>query len=248
MRKHRRWIAVLFLAIVAGAFLAFPRVSRALGYADKVSDPSVARKLAIRPTIEKPQVPGTTRTVDTLYSTFEVPSGVFTQMASHRTWVTLGNGQDAEILLTDIGNSSENGPTGIFNFHEQALHTYALSPWEVLVMSDSDFMTHMALVLGKAATPCADRDVSFFETSTAEGIIRYGSTKSFPDLINLAIWDSTHSIFQEITITASDAELRKQTAMSIAASYRFKLDDAPDESAMLQFVEKAVERFEGDGD
>ena len=245
MWKYKRWIALLFLAIVAGAFLAFPRLLRAFAYAEQVSKPSIAKKLAIRPTIEKPRVPDATRTIDTLYSTFEVPAREFNKMASHQTWLILSGADDTEILLTGIGNSSEHGPTGMLNFHEQALHTYPLSPWEVFVMSDSDFTAHMELALGKAATPCADRDVSFFETSTAKGIIRYGSTMSFPDIINLAIWDSTQSIFQEITITASDAELRKQTAHSVAATYRFTVDNAPDDKALFQFVEKAVEQFQG---
>ena len=225
-------------AIVVG-----PDARRALLYRIQVSNPVAAAKLAIEPQIVEPIAPVNTDKIDTFYSTFSVPSGIYTRLESHETWLALTGRQDAEILLTEIGYPSELSADGNFTFYRDAISVRPATAWQVFYMSEKEFATHEKLIAGKVATPYADRDVSLFETPNTRGIIRYGSAEHFPSVTNIAIWDKTNPICQEITITVADPELRGQTATCIAATYSFKLDVAPDRDKLLPLLERAVASF-----
>ena len=220
--------------LAMGAFSIAPRARRALAYRNHISSPVAAAKLAIRPQIIKPIAPAITDTIDTPYSTFNVPSGIYTQLESHETWLVFTGSQDAEILLTEIGYPTELSADGNFAFYNDALYACPATGWQVFFMSEKEFTSHIKLIAGKVATPYADRDVSLFETPNTKGIIRYGSAQHFPNVTNIAVWDKVNPIFQEITVTVTDDELREHTAACIAASYRFKLDVAPDRDTQLQ--------------
>ena len=164
-----------------------PRARRTLAYLNQVSSPAAAAKLAIRPKMVKLSAPADTDTIDTFYSTFSVPSGVFTKLDSHETWLVLTGRHDAEILLTEIGYPTELSADGNFTFYNEALSTCPASGWQVFSMSDDQFTLHVKRITVKVATPYADRDVSLFQTPNAKGIIRYGSVEHFPSVINIAI-------------------------------------------------------------
>lgn len=226
-----------------GAIVVGPGARRALLYRIQLSNPVTAAKLSIEPQIVKPIAPVNTDKIDTFYSTFSVPSGIYTRLESHETWLVLTGRQDAEILLNEIGYPSELSADGNFTFYSDAISVRPATSWQVFSMSETEFATHVKLILGKAATPYADRDVSLFETPSTKGIIRYGSAEHFPSVTNIAIWDKTNPICQEITITVADPELRDQMAKCIAATYSFKLDVAPDRDKILPLVERAVAAF-----
>lgn len=225
------------------AMAVVPRARRTLAYLNRVSSPAAAAKLAIRPKVVKPVAPANTDAIDTMYSTFSVPSGVFTTLDSHETWLVLTDRHDAEILLTEIGYPTELSADGNFTFYNEALSACPASAWQVFSMSDKQFASHVKCIAGKVATPYTDRDVSVFQTSSVKGIIRYGSAEHSPSVINIAIWDLEKPLFQEITVTVADTELREQTATCIAATYCFKLDVTPDRDKLLLLLEQAVASF-----
>ena len=243
MSRKRWWLTIALVTLVMGAFSAAPRARRALAYRNQISSPVAAAKLAIRPQIVKPIAPGNTDTIDTFYSTFSVPSGIYTQLESHETWLVLTGRQDAKILLTEIGYPSDLSADGNFTFYNDALYAFPATGWQVFSMSEKEFTSHVRRIAGKVATPYADRHVSLFETPNTKGIIHYGSAEHFPNVTNIAVWDKVNSIFQEITVTVADPELREQTATCIAATYCFKLDVTPDRDKLLLLIEQAVASF-----
>jgi len=241
--SRKRWLLTITLVTLAMAAMSVgPRARRTLAYPNQVSSPAAAAKLAIRPKMVEPIAPASTDTIDTLYSTFSVPSGVFTTLDSHETWLVLAGGHEAEILLTEIGYPTELSADGNFTFYNEALSACPASGWAVFSMSDKQFASHVKCIAGKVATPYAG-DVSVFQTPNVKGIIRYGSAERFPGVINIAIWVLEKSLFQEITVTVPDTELLEQTATCIAATYCFKLDVTPDRDKLLLLLKQAVASF-----
>lgn len=242
--SRKRWLLTITLVTLAMAAMSVgPRARRTLAYLNQVSSPAAAAKLAIRPKMVKPTAPASTDTIDTLYSTFSVPSGVFTTLDSNGTWLVLAGRHEFEILLTEIGYPTELSADGNFTFYNEALSACPATGWAVFSMSDKQFASHVKCIAGKLATPYADRDVSVFKTPNVKGIIRYGSAERFPGVINIAIWDLDKPLFQEITVTVPDTELLEQTATCIAATYCFKLDVTPDRDKLLLLLKQAVASF-----
>lgn len=164
-------------------------------------------------------------------------------MQAHHTWLQLRGPSDAEVLLTEVGFPDELSADGNFTFYMDALNVQPATKWQVFTMSESEFESHLLLILGKAATPYADTKVGYFETSYAKGLIRYGSQTDFPDVINIAVWDNSSDLSQEITITMADPTLRQQVADSIAATYRFKVRELPSRDNLAALARKAAATF-----
>ncbi|MEP3479100.1 MAG: hypothetical protein ABJZ55_07635 [Fuerstiella sp.] len=110
-------------------------------------------------------------------------------------------------------------------------------------MSEAEYKKHIRLVFGKIATPISANRISFFETKTTKGILRYGSGKYCSNAINLLIWDRKRKLFHDINVTVQDAELRYRVANGIAASYQFSIDVVPEHERMLDLAERAAELF-----
>ena len=240
----KKWLLLSILVLVCVlAAVIVPRLQRVAVYQRKITEPTVALKLAIKLWISHPILPFDSVSVDTLYSTFQVPANVFTSMEPHETWLLLHGPSSTEVILSEVGYLTELSPDCNFTFYQNAINAEPSTQWEAFAMSDTDFTTHLSLIIGKAATPYADSEVLYFETLTVKGFIRHGSESHYSDTVNIAIWDKKYPLSQEVTIKISDPVLRQQVTDSIAASYRFKLDEAPSPDALKSIAKQAAELF-----
>ena len=84
---RKKWLlASVAVTLCAGVIVVLPRAQRAFAYQKQVSQPPAATKLAISPKVIRPKAAQAAQTINTLYSTFEVPADLFTKMKSHQTW------------------------------------------------------------------------------------------------------------------------------------------------------------------
>lgn len=223
--------------------ITVPRLYRTITYQQKISDKSISRALALKLRSAAPEETVDAKSVDTHYSTFKLPADVFLHMQAHETWLVLTGEPAAEVLLTEVGYPTELSADGNFTFYADAINAQPATAWEVFTMSGPEFEAHMGLIIGKAATPYADTEVGYFETPHVKGFIRYGSEQFHPDIINIAVWDNTSHLFQEITITIADPQLRRQVADTIAASYRFTVQELPSREKLVSLAQKAAATF-----
>ncbi|MBA4032776.1 MAG: hypothetical protein C0478_18060 [Planctomyces sp.] len=242
--SRSKWLLTVSLLVAAiTLFSLYPRFGRVIAYRDLVTGSPASSRLAIRPLSIEPHLATKTETIDTNYSQFAVPAAVFTQLDSLKTWLKLHDAGDRRVLLTEPHYDTQFSADGNYTFFLQSLHEQPLSSWQVFMMSEADYSSHWKRITAKLATTYADRDVSFFQTSHTKGIIRYGSTADYPDVINLIIWDNVHPISQELIVTIPYPQLREMTAQSIAASYCFTLHVVPPRETLLQLAREASESF-----
>jgi len=239
--KKKWFLAAACLGIFT--IIAVPRLHRTITYQQKISAPAISRTLALKLRSESPQEAVRVKSVDTHYSTFKLPADVFSHMQAHETWLVLTGQSAAEVLLTEVGYPTELSADGNFTFYADAIAAQPATAWEVFTMSDPEFKSHLRLIVGKAATPYADAQVDYFETPHVKGFIRHGSAQFHPDIINIAVWDNTNHLFQEITITISDPQIRREVANTIAASYRFTVQELPSRDVLVSLAQEAVATF-----
>lgn len=245
-RKHKWIVTSIAASLFLTTILALPRFYRAFAYQEKISAPAIAKKLRLQLGSVSPHATEDSQLVDAHYSTFRLPANTFTHMQAHYTWLKLEGPSDAEVLLTEVGFPTELSADGNFTFYMDALNVQPATKWQVFTMTDREFESHLVLILGKAATPYADTRVGYFETSDTKGFIRCGSQTHYPDVINIAVWDNSSDLFQEITITMADPTLRQQVADSIAATYRFKVKELPSRDSLTSLARKAAATFNGE--
>ncbi|GAB5442968.1 MAG: hypothetical protein Fues2KO_33170 [Fuerstiella sp.] len=164
-------------------------------------------------------------------------------MEAYETWLVLTGQSAAEVFLSEVGYPTELSADGNFTFHADAISAQPATAWEVFSMSDSEFEAHLALIIGKAATPYADNEVEYFKTPHVKGFIRHGSAQFHPDIVHIAVWSNTSDLYQEITITIADAQLRRDVANTIAASYRFTVQELPSRDVLVSLAQKAAVNF-----
>lgn len=241
--SRRRWLLVgAVTVVVAVAVLFVPRVHRTIAYRRIVSSPSASRRLSVQPTTMAAHFEKPAEIINTGYSTFSVPSGVFTHMDSHGTWLNLQGG-DFSVLFTEVNFASEFSVDGNYSFFHRAMQESPVTAAQAFSMNDSEFIQHVALIMAKLSNSYADRGITFFETTRTKGIIRLGSEPYFAHGVHLIVWDQLHPLSQEITITVSEPDLRNDTAQAIASTFEFTVDVLPDHDKLCQMSTHAAEAF-----
>ncbi len=239
-----RWLIVLSLSFVLVTIvLVYPRIERLTSYRRLILNPHATSRLAIQPNSMYPQPVPDTQLIDTFYSQFQVPAGFFTSLDARKTWLKLQNANGDSVLLTQLHYETHFSADGNYTFHRQSLNEQARTSWQVLLMPEDEYAEHWALIAAKIAIPYADQDVSTFHTSTTKGIIRFGSTTTYPHVVSMVVWDISRPISQEIIITIADPELRHSTVETIASSYRFTIDAIPPVDIQQQLASEASRSF-----
>ncbi len=211
-------------------------------YRSFVSNSRASTRLSVQPTTDSVQFEKPTETINTGYSTFSVPSGVFSHMDSRDTSLTLRGGDHFEVILPEVHFERDFSTDGNYSFFHQAMQEYPVTVARVFAMNNAEFTRHITLIMAKYSSS-GEGGIAFFETNQTKGIIRLGSGPHSAGIIYLNVWDKQRPLCQEMCIKVSDPTLRNDTARAIASSYVFTIDALPDRDKLIQMSKYAAEAF-----
>lgn len=242
MPRRFKLLAGVILLLAVIALTLYPRLRRTFKYAEFVSQPNAAQRLAITPNRVDLSQADDLVSVATLWAEFKVPGGLITSMSPHETWLIIDSESDTSVVLTELHYETQFSSDGNYSFYLDAANVSPRSSIDVFGMSDSEFESHIKLITEKYAEGLRDRGVSVFETEAVKGFILHGGAQEPTDVL-VQLWDKNHSVCQYIIVISKDPGLRKEIAKTIASTFRFTVESVPDRGALIDLVAKSAAMF-----
>jgi hypothetical protein len=121
---------------------------------------------------------------------------------------------------------------------------------EVFGAEPDDFKEYLILSMAKAVLSVKASSVGIFEGRYVRGLVRFERAERGGEL-GAEVYSKESNVWQDIIVRSDSAEKSTEALMSLLASYRFVIEEVPDEGDLEELIVSAIGRhpkFEWAGD
>ena len=130
-----------------------------------------------------------------------------------------------------------------YDFGSEAARAMPKTYIGIFFMEPRKFLEYLLLASAKSQNVMNQNGIGIFEAEHIRGIIRFGQAKS-PGAFSVEVFSKQSNIIQDIRIVSNDPQKSKKVLLSILASYKFLIDEVPDEHTLQELVRSEIEKHD----
>jgi len=130
-----------------------------------------------------------------------------------------------------------------YNFGVRAASATSKGYAEIFFLHPRKFAEYLTLAAAKSQNVMNQNGIGVFQTEYVHGLVRFGQIKN-PGCYAVQVFAEDSNICQDIYVISNEPEKSKQVLLSLLASYKFLIDEVPDEGRLHELIRTQLEKHD----